>query len=505
MRVRPWPSSLRARLTLWYSLLLALPLVGFAFAGYFTFGVTLQARTDHFIGDALSALSREVAAERRATAGTPAAIRATIDEVRFRDLHIVVLDATGAVIAMTALADNDRQPTTTPSPEVGREVLAALRGRDLSAPLAFTFPNERDHYRVLARPLTVGAESYRIAGAYSLRDSDDMLARIRRTFLIAIPLLVASAAAGASVLAKRSLAPVASMAAHAAEISATNLTQRLPVGGGDELVGLARVINDLLDRLEHSFEQQRRFVADASHELRTPTAILRTEADVTLARDHRTEDEYRASLTVMRNATRRLTRIVDDLFLLARADAGHLVMQHAPLYLDELVLDTTRAVRAVAQRRGVQLELTATADAPFTGDADLLGRLLLNLLDNAIKYSPAGGTVSVALAHTGDHYDVTVRDAGIGIPEEAQARVFERFYRVDAARSRDESAEAADLTPSTDGSDRLAAIAASTASGAGLGLAIARRIAEMHGGRLTLSESAPGCTIFQLSLPTRTG
>src|SRR5262249_30081953 len=156
---------------------------------------------------------------------------------------------------------------------------------------------------------------------------------------------IGCAATGGYLLARRSLAPVASMAARAAAISASNLDERLPVGGGDELVGLARVMNDLLDRLERAFGQQRRFVADASHELRTPTAILRSEADITLSRPHREEAEYRESLGVMQDAARRLTRIVDDLFLLARADAGHLVPERQRMYLEDLVQEATRAVQ----------------------------------------------------------------------------------------------------------------------------------------------------------------
>jgi two-component system OmpR family sensor kinase len=319
-----------------------------------------------------------------------------------------------------------------------------------------------------------------LTGAYSLRDVDEMLAEVREVFLIVIPLLIVLGAGGGYFLATRSLAPVGSMASRAAEISATNLGQRLPVGGGDELVGLANVVNDLLARLEASFVQQRRFVADASHELRTPTAILRTEADVTLSRDHRTEEEYRASMTIMRDGARRLTRIVEDLFLLARADSDQVNLRREPLYLDELVHEVTRSVRFLAEARGVTVEVEQFVEAPFHGDAGLLDQLLLNLLDNAIKHSPEGGTVGVAMVVRDSEYHITVRDAGPGIPDDAKERVFERFFRVDTARSRHE---------------------ASTTSGAGLGLAIARRIAEMHGGRLELAGSRPGRTEFCLTLP----
>jgi heavy metal sensor kinase len=443
-----WPSSLRSRLTLWYTALLGLPLVVFAIASYLVFARTLERRTDRFIGDALTAFARELTAERRTALSAVQAMQSTVEEVRFRDLQIAIADSTGRAVAMSA-------------PPVRNS-------------------GDRDRFRVLTRRLAVGGQQFTLTGTYSLADIDEMLERIRGMFLIAIPLLVLAAAAGGYALARRSLAPVTAMGVRAAAISASNLDERLPVGGGDELMGLARVVNDLLDRLERSFAQQQRFVADASHELRTPTSILRTEAEVTLSRPHRAEEEYRASMAIVQDAARRLTRIVDDLFLLARADSGHLVARREPLYLEDLVHDAARAVRAVADRRGVKVELAALVEAPFQGDADLLGRLLLNLLDNAIKYSPEGGTVLVGMSRGDGGCEITVADEGAGIPPEAQERVFERFFRVDAARSRGD---------------------ASVMSGAGLGLAIARRIAEMHGGRLELAGSRPGRTTFRLTLP----
>jgi heavy metal sensor kinase len=454
-----WPSSLRARLTLWYTVLLGLPLIVFAVGSYLLFAATLQHRTDRFIGDALTAFSRELTA-----------IHSTVEEVRFRDLHIAVLDSAGRVVATTAPPDS----------EVTARIVAAVRGEDLRKAAAATLPGHRGAYRVNSRPLDVGGRQFSLIGTYSMSDIGDMLAQVRRMFLVAIPLLVLCAATGGYFLAKRSLQPVASMAAQAAAIGASNLGERLPVGGGDELVGLARVLNDLLDRLEGSFAQQRRFVADASHELRTPTAILRTEADITLSREHRSEDEYRGSVTIMLETARRLTRIVDDLFLLARADSGQSLGHREPLYLEDLVDDAARAMRSVADRRGVRIELTRLIEAPSRGDADLLGRLLLNLLDNAIKYSPEGGTVEVGMLRRQDHCEILVVDQGPGVPPEARERVFERFFRVDAARSRSDH---------------------SATSGAGLGLAIARRIAEMHAGRLELAESRPGRTELRLTLP----
>jgi heavy metal sensor kinase len=479
MSLTRWPSSLRARLTLWYTLLLGAPLVAFAVVSYAAFAQALAGGTDRFIGDALTALSREVIGERRVASAPEEALRRTISEVRFRDLQVVALDSARRVVATTALLEHDevRRPPANLDAEIGRTIAA----QPASDTVAVTFGEaERGHMRILARRVTLEGQRFTLAGAYPLTDNDAVLTRIRRLFWFVIPVLVAAAATSGSFIAKRSLAPVSAMAARAAEITASNMHERLPVGGGDELVRLARVVNDLLDRLEQAFDQQRRFVADASHELRTPTAILRAEADVTLSRDHRSEAEYRESLLTMETAAKRLTRIVEDLFLLARADSATLAARRDPVSLDELIHDVVRGVRSIADSRGVRVSLTHAVDAPLLGDADLLGRLVMNLLDNAIKHTPKGGSIEVRMDRVDDRCTVTVTDSGEGIPADAQARVFERFFRADAARSRAEQ---------------------TATSGAGLGLSIGRRIAEMHGGALVLVESRPGRTVFRLTLP----
>ena len=477
-----WPTSLRARLTLWFTLVLGAPLIAFAVGSYEIFSRTLLDRTDHFVSDALTAFSRELAAERRMLPDIATTAQKTVEEVRFRDLQIVILDSAGAVLAIGAEAQEPAGDGARLPLDVDR-LLATLRGLPW-APATETLADAKGGFRLHSRPFSLDDAPLRLTAVYPLHDVESVLDRIRRAFLIVIPLLLASAAAGGYFLARRSLSPVAAMAARASEIGASTLHERLPVTTpGDELGGLATVINDLLNRLEKSFALQRRFMADASHELRTPAAILRTEADVTLARATRPEDEYRASLGVMQDASRRLTRIVDDLFLLARADAGHLVVRAEHLFLEDVVLDAVRGIRPIAEQRAVLVEMHGMAEAPVHGDPDLLGRLVLNLLDNAVKYSIPGGAVVVDLSRDGTRGVVTVSDAGPGIPADAQARVFERFYRVDAARSR---------------------VDASATSGAGLGLAIARRIAEAHGGTLELAESRPGCTTFCTTLPLDT-
>lgn len=479
--MRWWPSSLRGRLTIWYTLVLGAPLIAFAVISYAVFSRTMLSRTDSFIADALTAFSRELAAERRAAPSALVALRTTVDEVRFRDLGITIFDDSMRIVATSAPRDEANSRKSERGSLDPDFIPPLLAGRATGHPTYLTFAQPPRAFRILSRPLVVEGVPFVLTGVYPLDDLDAVLQRIQTTFFIAIPLLLLIAASGGYFLAKRSFAPVTAMAARAAEITASNLHERLPVARPDELGGLSQVVNDLLDRLERAFDQQQRFMADASHELRTPTAVLRTEADVTLSRTHREESEYRESITIMQDAARRLTRIVDDLFLLARADAGHLVAREESLYLEESVLDAVRAVRHLADQRDVRVTLTKIVGAQVRGDSDLLGRLLLNLLDNAIKHSPPGGIVEVVMSASGDSCQVDISDCGPGIPAESHERVFERFFRVDSARSRSESSET---------------------SGAGLGLAIARRIAEIHGGRLDVAESRPGRTTLRVVLPT---
>ena len=433
------PSSVRARLTLWYTLVLSLPLAAFAVSSYVVFSRALHERTDAFISDALTVFSREAVAERRAIASSLDAIRVTLYEVRFRDLDILVLDDRGALLAMSA----PHESAVAPAKHVDSAAVLAALSRAGRPPHTVTIGSPED-YRVVTRPLDVSGRHFVVAGVYPLGHVRATLARIREIFLIVIPLLIACASTGGWFLAKRSFAP-----------------------------------------LEQAFEQQRRFMADASHELRTPSATLRAEADVTLSRPSRSEKEYRESMTVVQDTARRLTRIVDDIFLLARADAGHLVMQQGAVDLDDVVLESVRSVQPIAAERQVQVDLRDVVEAQVRGDADLLGRVMLNLLDNAVKYAPPDSVVDVRMSRSADRaVQISVVDRGPGIPGDARERVFERFFRVDTARSRAES---------------------TTTSGAGLGLPIARRIAELHGGHVTLVSSRPGHTEFLFRIPSENG
>ena len=251
-------------------------------------------------------------------------------------------------------------------------------------------------------------------------------------------------------------------------ISAESLSSRLDVTNSRDEVGrLATTINALLTRLEESFKEQQRFVADASHELRTPIAVLRGETEIALSKT-RNIHEYKESLLLINEEAERLSRIVEDLFVLARQpiDAPPALAKQ-PLSLNETINDCARAARVLATRKGVRL--VAENGAPpivLNGDEELLKRMMLNLLDNAVKYTPEGGEISVELMRQNGSARIVVRDTGIGIPQGDQLHVFDRFYRVDKARSR-------------------------AHGGAGLGLSIVRWIVEAHDGKIAV-DSEPG-------------
>jgi signal transduction histidine kinase len=268
------------------------------------------------------------------------------------------------------------------------------------------------------------------------------------------------------------------MADQARRIGAEHLDRRLPVANArDELGHLALTFNELLDRLTASLDQQRQFMADASHELRTPLAAIRSAAGVTLQRE-RESGEYRDALALVDEQGRRLGRLVDDMFTLARADTGHAPLKPQPFYLDELIAEIARAASQIGRRRSVAVIAEPAAETAFVGDEELIRRMLTNLVDNAVRYSPEGGAVRIAMVCDADCSRIAVTDKGPGIAPDTQSHIFDRFYRGDKARTHGVSDE-----------------------GAGLGLAIARWVAEAHGGRLALEQSDAGGSTFVVTLP----
>ena len=483
---------IRARLALWYAGVLALFMVTFAVGGYAFVRRGAVSALDETLAEATTAVGEAIALLIAQGHDVDAAVPAVLDQVYFRDLTIAVLDRQRGMLVGTSASDtadvvSADSGTLAPIVDVPVDSVhvsdAALAGALARAGARrggyATLDGDRGPVRVFALPRTIGGRALVIGAAHSLRAQRRFLRELELALEAGVPVLLLLATAGGYLLARKSLQPVAIMTERAARIGAENLHERLPVARPpDELGRLAVVLNELLGRVSTAFEQQKQLIADASHELRTPVAILSSEAELALSRE-RSVDELRAALTAVREEALRLQHVVEDLFLLARANAGERLLTMEELYVDDLAADCVQAVQALAARKSIALEMSGERDLPFGGDASLLRRLLLNLLDNAIKYTPAGGHVRVRTARVTGGYTVSVSDTGAGVPVEARDRLFDRFFRANRARG--------------SGAD---------AQGAGLGLAIARWIAEAHGGRLELAETGERGSTFVLTLPS---
>ena len=249
--------------------------------------------------------------------------------------------------------------------------------------------------------------------------------------IVGIPIVLLLAAGGGFWLASIGLRPITDMAQQAARISVTGIENLGPADRTDELGQFARAFNGLVARLRAALQTQRQFMADASHELRTPVSVVRTAADVTLGREHRSEAEYREALAIVGDQSRRLGRLVEDMLVLARADAGGYPLRPVDLYLDEVVADCRRAVEVLAAERAVTITWGASAEIPFRGDEDLLRQLVLNVLQNAVQHTPPGGSVAVEMCRDAGALRIRVSDTGHGIPAADQARIFDRFVQLD--------------------------------------------------------------------------
>jgi len=309
---------------------------------------------------------------------------------------------------------------------------------------------------------------YVIQVGVSLKPVTETLRRLALTLLVSVPLLLVLLALFGYFFIRGAFQPVRRMIVTVRSIRADDLSGRVTdVESPDEIGELAATFNAMLDRIERAFNEVRQFSSDAAHELKTPLTALRGEMEVAL-RKEREPAEYRTVLESGLEEAAKLERIIDDLLLLARTGAASGAFANEPVALDEVVLDAYEETRKLAERMGISLVLSELDEVRIRGNALLLRRLLVNLIDNGIKYNRPGGSVSVTLEleHGGNEARLVVEDTGIGIPAESLPHLFDRFYRVDKARSRD-------------------------VGGTGLGLAIVKRVAEAHGGTVT-AESKPG-------------
>lgn len=335
------------------------------------------------------------------------------------------------------------------------------------------------HWRTLIGTSLVGGRSVVLRASRSEERLRAQLWEVLVVLVLGLPVVVVLAGVGGYVLARRALSPIDHLATEARRITAERLHERLSVPNQhDEIGRLAAVINETFARLESSFDQLRRFTADASHELRTPLSVIRSIGESGLG-ETRTPAEYKEAMGSMLEEVDRLTNLVDTLLRLSYGDAGTVRLSRVPFDLGQLARDAAFSLSILAEERHQRVTLDVAEGVQVNADRLILREALTNVVDNAIKYSPESSTIEIRLRAEGSHALLTIADAGSGIAAEHRERVFDRFFRLDEGRSRDEG-------------------------GTGLGLAIAKWAIEVNGGQITVDSGANGGSVFRIVLPIGT-
>jgi heavy metal sensor kinase len=460
-------SSIRFRLTTWYFAVLALGLAAFGVAAWLAMRASLHNAVDDSLKDRVQGVKRFMDEQISAL---------SIVEIRdeFRE-HSVL--GPGGDLFQVSDADGNWLYRSVPLEE---NRLAARRPADLGTSGVYEAVTlQGAPLRILSESITVHGRPYTVQVATPMHEIEKALEHLRWMLLFSMPLLLIAATLGGYWISRRALAPVDTVTEAARSISIENLTERLQVPRtGDELERLSRTFNEMLARLQHSVERMTQFTADASHELRGPTALIRTTAELALRRE-RSGGEYKEALGQVLTESERMSHLVDSLLLLARSDSGTDGSRAARFDLTASVNEACEEGRTLAISRGVAFRCEIpSSPLELSGDPQSLRRMFFILIDNAVKYTLPGGEVSVELREENGFAVGVVRDTGIGIAEHDLSRIFDRFWRADKVRSRE-------------------------AGGAGLGLSIARWIAERHGGQIQVESKLGEGSIFRLVLPSR--
>lgn len=414
---------LRLRLTLWYAGTFAAILIAFGAALFFAISYRVDVKLDHSLARATAEIERAVSQTDSTRGAALGPSGAPLRELRIPDRSLYVFDANGSV--------EYSESTSATNAWVRAAAREAMRGG--AASLQADIGHEHTLRVHATRFVTPGGNTLVAAATADTEELEDEFWDLITLFTIALAIALGAVVLGGYFVARKSTIPV-----------------------------------------EQTFERMRRFMADAAHELRTPVSFLRAQADVALQQS-RSAADYESQLRQIRTETDRLAAIVNDLFLLARADAGERQIAHERFYLDDVALEAASEVRTMATQRGVQVDVTDFEEAPAMGDPALTRQLLTIVLDNAIKYTEKGGSVKIAVIEEQHRATLVVEDSGIGIPSWALPRVFDRFFRAEPARKR--------------------------ADGAGLGLSIARWIADVQRAELVVSSEVGRGTRVQLSFP----
>ena len=458
--------TLRFRLTAWYCFALLL--------GMTVFGVVL-------LGMAEQHLLLNHDAGMRAKGSDALRILAHRGESRNLTANQTAeLARTGKVVVVEKIGDLDvivyQSPEMPPAPL--RDWILALPWEDAQPNSFKTLVDHGEDWRVytIKYQSIIGRQGV-VRILEDLGNVEATLKRLKVAFFHLVPIGLLISFLGGYLLSGRALTPVVRIIALTKKIEASKLNKRIPHPGVDDEIGrLVDTLNRMIARLESSFEAMKRFTADASHELRSPLATIRNTIDVTLEQP-RTAPEQEAAMRSIGEEVDRIRTLVEDLLLLARADSGRVVMQMKPVGLDGIVEAQVEAYQVQAREREIRLEALALLPDEILGDERWLHQVVGNLLDNAIKYTPLGGQVEVAMQKRDDAMSFSVSDSGPGIQEEDLERVFERFFRSDLSRSR------------------------ANVPGLGLGLAIAAWVVKEHGGSIRACNRSEGGAVFTVELP----
>jgi heavy metal sensor kinase len=460
-------SSIRFRLSAWYAGLLTLV--------YVLFGALLMHSVQSFLEasvlDTQARRARQIAST-LVTPLAPAAESTLVAQVKalyspeLSDRFIRLTRADGSVLYRSG-EPSDHSFVPADVPPVPAAFGAELRRRR-------ALPDGRT---VLVTAVHAGgAAKYTVEVGVSTAAIGALMRQLLWLTALGLPIMIVVAVSGGYLLVKRTLAPVERIASKAELITHHNLAERLPVARtGDELERLAISLNHMISRIDEAFQQSKRFVADASHELRTPLTVLRSELE-SLAHNPPPESDPYERLGSLLQPVERLSKTVERLFALSRLDAGEAQTEWIEIDLGELVATTADQMLLLAADKGITVTCEAQGRVLVSGDRSRLKQVVVNLLDNAIKYTPANGAVHLQVTAAEGRAVLSVEDSGVGIPAEALPHVFERFYRVDTTRSDD-------------------------TGGAGLGLAIVKTICDAHGAAVRVASALGRGSSFHVTFP----
>jgi heavy metal sensor kinase len=458
-----WPtSSIRLRLTGWYVLVLCLMLVAYAAATF----VSVRREFGEQLDEQLHA-DLETAEGRLARNGSG---RIQLVEARHHDANDA--EADGIDVWSVSGEPIYRSSVSSTLPPVPASVT-------LTQPEYASIASNGRHWRTLVARTTIDGSTVVLRVSRSEERLRQQLGEILTVLVFGLPIAGLLASLGGYVMARRALAPIDRLASEAHRITADRLHERLSVENpNDEIGRLATVINDSLTRLESSFDQLRRFTADASHELRTPLTIIRSIGEVGLG-ETRSPAEYKEAMGSMLEEVDRLTGLVDTLLRLSHGDAGTVRLSRESIDLGDLTTEVISSLTILAEERQQRFRVDASERVLVTVDRLVLREAIANILDNAIKYSRLGATIDVRARIQGREAVVDIADEGPGVAAEHRERIFDRFFRLDEARSRDEG-------------------------GTGLGLAIAKWAVEANGGHVSVESGPKGGSVFHIALPLDT-